>query len=57
MFNVGLYNLNFISNLAAIHRFSEDMLTTNFKDLLNYHQDEKTKYLQEDLLERVQFWP
>ena len=55
MFNVGLYNLNFISNLAASHRFSEDMLTTNFKDLLNYHQDEKTKYLQEDLLERVQF--
>ena len=55
MFNVGLCNLNLISNLAAIHRFSEDMLTTNFKDLLNYHQDKKTKYLQEDLLERVQF--
>ena len=57
MFNIDSCYLNLISNFAAIQRFSEDMLTSNLKALLNYHQDEKTKYLQDDLLERVQYWP
>ena len=54
-FNADSRYLHLISNLAGIHRFSEDTLTSNLRAVLNYDQDNKTKYLQDDSMERVQY--